>query len=135
MSNIFIEAFASVFIEDVPNQPLITQNINLEMGEIPLSVAAVRETLMVLRSHSSMGPDNLHPMLLKNCATGLAYPMFIMFERSLYSGQLPEGWKTSIVVPIFKNKTRYNPLNYRPVSFTSVCCKTMERLLTSHIVG
>ena len=60
---------------------------------------------MALHSHSSMRPDNLHPTLLKNCATGVAYLMFVMFERNLYSGQLPEDWKTSIVVLIFKRNS------------------------------
>ena len=37
------------------------------------------------------------------------------------------------VVPIFKKGTRYDPLNYRPVSLTSVCCKVLERIITRHL--
>ena len=31
--------------------------------------------------------------------------------------------------------TLYNPLSYRPISLTSVCCKMMERILADHIYG
>ena len=49
-------------------------------------------------------------------------------RRSHFYEQLPEYWKTSLVISIFKSKSRYDPLNYRPVSLTSVSCKTMENL-------
>ena len=29
--------------------------------------------------------------------------------------------------------SHYDPLNYRPVSLASICCKTMERIIVKHI--
>ena len=43
-------------------------------------------------------------------------------------------WKSSRVIPIFKSGSKYSPLNYRPVSLTSSCCKVAEKLLAKHIV-
>ena len=51
-----------------------------------------------------------------------------MFERSLRSGDIPSTWKRLVVVPLFKSGSRSSPINFRPVSLTSVCCKTMERV-------
>ena len=34
---------------------------------------------------------------------------------------------------MFKGGTKSDPLNYRPVSLTSVCCKVMERLISAHV--
>ena len=48
-------------------------------------------------------------------------------------GLLPHQWLNSIIVPIFKKSSRYNPLNYRPVSITSVPCKVLERLIVVHL--
>ena len=73
------------------------------------------------------------PLLLKHCADALARPLHVIFVRSLSEGTVPEAWKQSTIVPIFKKGNRYEPLNYRPVSLTSVVCKTMERLVTKHI--
>ena len=35
----------------------------------------------------------------------------------------------------FKKGEKYNPANYRPVSLTSVCCKVLEHIITSHIMN
>ena len=115
MSNAFVNAFASVFVEDIPLHPAPAQHLNYEMGEIHFSAEMLRDALLSLNANSSMSPDDLHPQLLKYCLSSLAYPMYIIFQRSLLNSQLPEDWKTSIVIPIFKSKVRYNPLNYRPL--------------------
>ena len=50
-------------------------------------------------------------------------------ERSMSEGQLPACWKSSMIIPLFKKGSRLDPLNYRPISLTSVVCKTMARLV------
>ena len=92
------------------------------------------DTCLSWTKTSSSGPDGLHPQLLKACAPALAYPLYVLFVRSLASGSVPEIWKHSIVVPLFKSGSQCNPLNYRSVSLTSVCCKVMERVLAAHIM-
>ena len=82
-----------------------------------------------------MGPDEVHPLFLKSCATQLAYPLTVIFNRSLRDGALPAAWKTSLVVPIYKKGARYEALNYRPISLTSVPCKQMERILCKSIMA
>ena len=82
-----------------------------------------------------MGPDGAHPLLLKSCARELAYPLSVVFNRSLREGIVPRAWKESMVVPIFKKGTKYDALNYRPVSLTSVCCKSMERIIAQHLTA
>ena len=42
-------------------------------------------------------------------------------------------WLSSIVVPIYKKSSRFDPLNYRPISLTSVFCIVLERLIVQHI--
>ena len=103
------------------------------MEYIYLSVDSVIQALMSLNYESNMGIDNVHPMLLKSCAAALACLLHIIYKKYLHSGQLPVIWKSSVVIPIFKEETRYDPLNYRSISLTSVCCKTMKRLLAGHI--
>ena len=38
------------------------------------------------------------------------------------------------MVPIFKKGDRLQPINYRPISLTSITCKMLERIITSNIV-
>ena len=63
------------------------------------------------------------------------YKILLFYIKSLREEKLPLAWKRSLVILLFKSGTQNSTLNYRPVSLTSVCCKTMERLLASHIMG
>ena len=37
------------------------------------------------------------------------------------------------VSPVFKKGEKYDAANYRPVSLTCICCKTLEHILVSNI--
>ena len=86
-----------------------------------------------LDHNSSMGPDGIHHQLLKSCAGALTYPLYKIFCMSLAEGLLPAEWKTSHAIPIFKKGPWCDPLNYRPLSLTSVPGKCMEQLVCCEI--
>ena len=104
------------------------------MNAVEISVERVCSVLRSLDAGSAMGPDEVHPRLLRECAAYLASPLQQIFSRSLESRVLPDVWKSSIVLPLFKSKSRYDSANYRHVSLTSVCCKAMERILTAELM-
>ena len=66
-------------------------------------------------------------------ALPLAYPLSIIYERSLSTGILPEMWKKSVVVPIHKKHSKDVVKNYRPISLTCVSCRVLESLIVSKI--
>ena len=98
-----------------------------------LQLQDVLSLLKSLDSNSAAGADGIHPCLLKSCASQLAYPLYRIFLLSLSEGALPVEWTHSCVVPIFKKGSRFCPLNYRPVSITSVPCKVLERHLVKQL--
>ena len=133
MANMFVRSFASVFSVESPDHPCSHQSCGDIINELEFTSDGIREILASLNPNSSMGEDGLHPRLLKRLASDLCIPLSILFRSSLSTGMLPEQWLSSIIVPIFKKNSRYDPLNYRPISLTSATCKVFERIITKHI--
>ncbi|CAM5162425.1 unnamed protein product, partial [Eretmochelys imbricata] len=103
-------------------------------GQPSVEIEVVRDYLEKLDVHKSMGPDELHPRVLKELAAVIAEPLAIIFENSWRTGEVPDDWKKANVVPIFKKGKKEDPGNYRPVSLTSVPGKIMEQVLKESIL-
>ena len=137
-------AFASVFSGNT-GCSLDTQCPELAEGDGEQDVAfAIHEEMVgdLLRSldvRKSMGPDGMHPRVLKELAEELAEPLSIIYRQSWLSGEVPVDWRLANVTPIYKKGRRADPGNYRPVSLTSVPGKLMEqiilRVITRHLQG
>jgi len=102
---------------------------------VVFSTEVVRERLEQLQGDKSPGSDNIHPMVLKECASALAEPIAMIFQRSFDTGLLPLDWKSANIVPIFKKGKRTDRSNYRPVSLTSVACKVMESIIKEKLLN
>ncbi|CAL4098733.1 unnamed protein product, partial [Meganyctiphanes norvegica] len=58
----------------------------------------------------------------------------MIFRKSLQTGDVPMSWREANVTPLFKKGSKTNPLNYRPVSLTSVVGKVFETLVRDALV-
>lgn len=88
-----------------------------------------------LRISSSCGVDNVNSKFLANTKVYCSIISTKLFAQSLETSCIPDEWKVGKVVPLHKSGDRHSPNNYRPVSLTSLRCKTMEHVIYSHIVN
>ncbi|CAM5078437.1 unnamed protein product [Natator depressus] len=134
-ANVLNAFFASVFTNKVSSQTAALGSTAWGGGDQPsVEKEVVRDYLEKLDEHKCMGPDALHPRLLKELADVIAEPLAIIFENSWRSGEVPDDWKKANVVPIFKKGKKDAPGNYRPASLTSVPGKIMEQVLKESIL-
>jgi len=133
----FNKFFSSVFtLEDLQNVPSTkVSGVKETLHQVEINEFEVFNLLSNLQTEKSPGPDNVHPMILKECANELARPLTILFQTSEREGCIPQEWKEALVVPIFKKGSRAQVGNYRPVSLTSVCCKIMEKLMRRALIS
>ena len=103
------------------------------MGEITVDPNGVLKLLNNLKIHKASGPDGQSARVLKECSSEIASILALIYNESLAQGTVPDDWRQANVAPIFKKGEKYDAANYRPLSLTCICCKTLEHIIVSNI--
>ncbi|GAB0206461.1 mitochondrial enolase superfamily member 1 [Grus japonensis] len=104
-AEMFNAFFASVFnTDDGPWDPWSPVLEDCDWGDDKLlaNSEVVRDLLLHLDVHKSMGSDGIYPRIPKELADIIMGPLSIIFQQSWESGEVPVDWKPANAVPIFK---------------------------------
>ena len=84
-ANLLAETFSKVFTDEPKaNVPCLDQSpISHEFIQLIVTEEKVLEQLKKLDISKSPGPDNVHPRIIKELATSLAKPLYILYNASL----------------------------------------------------
>ena len=109
MAQMLAEQYSSVY--STPKEPLpkakeIFSDIfsnNQKLHNVSFDVDDIMEAIDQISSTAAAGPDKFPALLLKMCKQSLAKPLFLIWRRSLDTGEIPFVLKTANVVPIYKS--------------------------------
>ena len=93
----------------------------------------VVEALKQIKSKKSPGIDGISTRLLKDASVVVAESLVSIFNLSLQTGIFPDDWKLAKVSPVFKEGTKTDCGNYRPISVISVVAKLFEKLIYNQL--
>ena len=124
--------FTDVFTKSEYSQvPLLDRSAPF-MEDIVVTKEGVTKLLKGLNPSKALGPDELHPRVLKELATELD-PIFAhLFQQS---GEIPKEWTLANISPLFKKGDKPPACNNRPVCLTCVPCKLLEHIVCSNIMA
>ena len=80
-----------------------------------------------LKSHKSLGIDQIPAELIRYAIRKLIISIWNKKE-------LPEEWKESIIVPIYKNGDKTGCYNYRSIPLLPTTYKTLSNILLSRLI-
>ena len=120
--------FCKVFTKEEPfTGEKFTQT--KKMNDIIITKDNIEKIINNLDDDKSMGPDGVSGRMIKECKDQLLNPIMDLVETSIRTGTVPREWKRADIVPIYKSGCKMEPLNYRPVSLTSILCKVCEEAI------
>ena len=127
------DQFAGVFSDPSAVDPLAAAEAVPEFAEhltdIVFTPEDIVESLGELKPFSAAPEGDIPAIILKNCRASLCNPLWLLWDRSMRTGGVPEALKSQFITPIFKKGSRSTPSNYRPVSITSHISKVFERIV------
>ncbi|KAK3537600.1 hypothetical protein QTP70_016993, partial [Hemibagrus guttatus] len=87
-----------------------------------------------MKSGKAVGPDDIPVELWKCLGEAAVEFLTSLFNRVLESERMPEEWRRSVLVPIFKNKGDVQSCsNYRGIKLMSHTMKLWERVLEARL--
>ena len=126
--------FCRVFTKEPEGElPAFPSRTNKEV-KINLNIEMVRKEILSINTNKAIGPDEIHPRILKELVEYISIPLFIIMQKSLSSGVLPCDWKLADVSPIFEKGAKNLAENYRPISLTSIACRILEKIIKNNIM-
>ena len=110
----------------------ITERVNSNC--FLLTQNEIEKIIKNLKSKNSKGYDNVSNNILKGIYPSILKALWIIFNKSLISGEFPNSMKLAIIRPLYKTKDIHEICNYRPISLLPVISKILEKLVSIRLV-
>ena len=130
LSNQYKSAFSTPSQHLVDKTPCAATVIN----DVNFNEADIEKAIDQISRNSAPGPDKFPAVMLQMCKEELCHPLYLIWRKSLDTGEVPEMLKVSNITPIYKDGPKKLPKNYRPVALTSHLVKCFEKVIRNALV-
>ena len=86
-----------------------------------------------MKSRKSPGPDKITNVMLKCGGDELMTELSHLYSMIMSTGEVPQKWKSSITIPIYKKGEKIDPRNYRGMGLLNTAMKLFSKITTQHL--
>ena len=133
-SELLNKYFQQVFINDNGFPPACVPKSFIKMEHYAITSNEIVYAINKMKDKVSRSPENIPIYFIKRVFPSILTPMTFIFNATLELQIVPNQWKSSVVVPIFKKGDRRIPNNYRPISLTSCFSRIFETVIHGRIL-
>ena len=123
--------FKSVFTmdDDTDHLPSMSHPKYPNIENIALSIDGFEKLLNNISIQKAFGPDKIPNIIFMTYSNYISSELANIYQQSLYRCILPNDLINTNIGPISLKCNKRVARNYRPISLTSVCCKTSEHII------
>ncbi len=127
--NLFADYFEELYVKE--EEPI---DFDVEYGQEPdgawdvdITMLDIEKAINDLDVTASVGPDNMSPIVMKQCVNSLVWPLWILHQKTMELEKIASKMKLSRVVPIYKKKGKKTDVkNYRITAISPIMMKIYE---------
>ena len=105
---------------DDDNENLLNDRIRID---------EVHQSIRKFKLGKAQGIDGIGAEFYKYTCHEIAPILCTLFNNIFSTGNLPEMWRDSIIVPVYKSGPKDDPSNYRGISLTNVMYKIISNII------
>ena len=144
MAEKFNEFFANIalkIVEDVhpvsekvtTSPPKSAPSFSFNFSDDPLTPSEIQETIELLQNKKTVDSDGISSAFIKKISLTISKPLQIIFSKSFSDGVIPQQFKQSKIIPLFKSGDRTCMDNYRPIALLSTFSKILEKIVCKRL--
>ena len=130
------EHFNELLNRPRPLQPVTDPRFmtaGMDISEGPPTSAEITRAIGALKTGRAAGEDNLPPDLFVHGGPELVDELRCLYEAIWAKESIPPGWKTAVVIPLFKKGDKASCSNYRGISLLDIALKILEAVIMNRI--
>jgi len=100
-----------------------------------ITMEELETTIKTLKARKSPGSDGINNDLYKHAPKIFLHKFFNFLNVCWIYGDIPEEWRTDIVIPIHKKGERNNPDDYRSISLLNTGYKIYSKIIAKRLTA